>query len=167
MEKPYDALACWADPAELVEVEDAGKCWMCGITQSLYHQTAIEWRIKHALYIEQWENIKTYSVNAWQIVCWSNVQHELTGTLNNQWRISHRLACDRNMTLRSSTPQCQMEDVSSQTDVTAQCKLDNVSGLVCNGSTMSGGACTQTWISKNIHSTMSGGGCLFIDHRLE
>ena len=23
MEMPYDALACWADPLELVEVEDA------------------------------------------------------------------------------------------------------------------------------------------------
>ena len=37
-------------------VEDAGnsgKCWMCGNTQSLDHQTAVEWRITHALYIEQ------------------------------------------------------------------------------------------------------------------
>ena len=40
-------------------VEDAGKCWMCVVTQALDHQTAIEWTIKHALYIESpWKTLK-------------------------------------------------------------------------------------------------------------
>ena len=41
------------------------------------------------------------------------------------------------------------------------------SGLECNDSTMSGGACTHDSPLKNNRSTMSGGGCHFMDHRLE
>ena len=44
-------------------VEDSGKCWMCGNTQSLDHQTAIEWKIEHALYIEQMRKTLKHSLS--------------------------------------------------------------------------------------------------------
>ena len=40
-----------------------------------------------------------------------------------------------------------------------------MSGLQCNNSTMSGGACTHDSHWKDKLSTMSGGGCLFMDLR--
>ena len=91
--------------------------------------------------------------------------HVLKWTLNNQWSFGHRLYSYRDVHSQS------MHSTASgggwfRTWNTSQW-TEVFSGLECNDSTMSGGACTHDSLLKNNHSTMSGGGCHFIGHRLE
>ena len=86
-------------------------------------------------------------------------------TLNKQWSFGHRL--DSHGDVHSESMHSTMSGAGwFRTWNTSQLTMV-FSGLECNDSAMSGGACTHDSLLKNNHSTMSGGGCHFIDHRLE
>ena len=133
-------------------LESAG----CVEAQSLDHQTAIEWRIEHALYTEQMgktlKHILSHMTNCLLEQCTRRIKLDIKQWLEDKSTRSEHIHVKRSMV---------------PIELTASPWKDDVSGLERNDSTMSGGACTQVEPLKNIHSTMSGGGCLFMDHGLE
>ena len=85
-------------------------------------------------------------------------------TSNHQWSLDHRLDSHGNFHSDACTPQCQAEAGPEHGTLLIG---QRCSGRRCNNSTMSGGACTHDALLKDNHSTMSGGGRLSIDNRLE
>ena len=55
---------------------------MCGNTQSLDHQTATEWRIKHALYIEQMRKRLKHILSTHDKLCVGPLLEQCTRRVN-------------------------------------------------------------------------------------
>ena len=88
-------------------------------------------------------------------------------TSNHQCNLGHRRDLSGNAHSDSCTPQCQAEAGLEHGTLLRSSHWTTMSGLRCNNSTLSGGACPLDSNSKDNRSTMSGGGCLSMDTEIE